>query len=497
MTRKSRIGRYAALFVAIWGTAGRGAEGVRESWDAIYIAGQRVGYFHTAVTPLEEKGKPYARVQVDMSLTFKRGRDLVTIDTLYGTIESPEGQVLRLDSRTAASQTEMRIHGDVENGKMTLTLEGSGEKQKQTIDWGADVRGPYGAEMSMARTPMKPGEAREVKTFIPDLNRVGVAKLNAKEMENIQLGGGVRRDLLKVEQVTLVDGKALPGMSQTHWVDANGQILKSFVDALGGMETYRTTKEAATRAVPLNKFDLNEASMLKVARKITKPYERKEIVYSVTLKDEDAKAVLPTDRRQTLLPSSENPKMGTLTIKTAGPLAGEPGPEAVDAQYLRANAMITSNDETVTRLAKQAVGSETDPWRKAEAIQHWVFQNMKRKNFETAFAAANEVARNLEGDCTEHAVLTAAMCRAQGVPARVVVGLLYDEPHSSFGFHMWNEVYVNRRWVAIDSAWDQNDVDAVHVKLSEASLDGIAPYETFLSVVRVFNKMTIEPLEIR
>jgi hypothetical protein len=496
MARLSRIGRWVVFSLAVWSLPSLGAGDVRESWDAIYVSGQRVGYFHTSVTPLEEKGKPYFRVQVDMSLTFRRGRDLVTIDTLYGTIETPEGQVLRLDSRTAASQTEMRIHGDVSNGKMKLTLEGSGEKQVQTIDWGDDVRGPYGAEMSMARTPMKTGETREVKTFIPDLNRVGLAKLVAKEVSTVTLGGGVKRELMKVDQVTFADGKPIPGMAQTHWVDSTGQILKSYVDALGGMETYRTTKEAATRSVAQNKFDLNSASILKVEQKITQPYERKEVVYSIKMKDEDAAAVLPNDRRQTVAPSSD-PKVATLTIKSAGPTVGEAGPETVDEQYLRPNALITCKDPGVIRLSRTAAGNAVDPWEKAKAIQHWVFTNVKKKNFETAFAAANEVARNMEGDCTEHSVLTATLCRAQGIPTRVVVGLLYDEPHSGFGFHMWNEVYVNRRWVAIDSAWDQTDVDAVHVKLAEASLEGIAPYETFLSVVRVFNKMTIEPVEIR
>ena len=35
---------------------------------------------------------------------------------------------------------------------------------------------------------------------------------------------------------------------------------------------------------------------------------------------------------------------------------------------------------------------------------------------------------------------------------------------------MWNEVYVNQRWVAIDPSWDQSTVDAVHIKLSDSSL---------------------------
>jgi transglutaminase/protease-like cytokinesis protein 3 len=107
------------------------------------------------------------------------------------------------------------------------------------------------------------------------------------------------------------------------------------------------------------------------------------------------------------------------------------------------------------------------------------------------------VARTLSGDCTEHAVLTAAMCRSEGIPARVATGLVYAESLGGFGFHMWNEVYVNRRWVAIDSAFDETDVDAVHLKLTDSSLDGVAQFETFLPVSRVMGKLKIEVVEIR
>ena len=82
----------------------RGADGASESWDAVYIRGSRVGYFHTQVFPVADRGRNLLRVQVDMSLSFKRNGDPISIETLYGTIETPDGTVLRLDSRTVASR---------------------------------------------------------------------------------------------------------------------------------------------------------------------------------------------------------------------------------------------------------------------------------------------------------------------------------------------------------------------------------------------------------
>jgi len=59
------------------------------------------------------------------------------------------------------------------------------------------------------------------------------------------------------------------------------------------------------------------------------------------------------------------------------------------------------------------------------------------------------------------------------------------------------EVYVNQRWVAIDSSWDQTDVDATHIKLIDTSLEGVAPFEPFLPILRVQGKLEIDPIELR
>jgi len=156
--------------------------------------------------------------------------------------------------------------------------------------------------------------------------------------------------------------------------------------------------------------------------------------------------------------------------------------------------MVNSDDPRVAANARKAVGRETDPWAKAAAIEAWVARNVADKNFGTAFNNAADVARTLQGDCSEHSVLVAAMCRAQGIPARCVVGLVYVGDKGGFGPHMWNEVYVNNRWVALDAAFNQTRVDATHIKFSDSSLDGVSPFETFVPVLTVFKKMKIEPI---
>lgn len=469
-----------------------------DSWDAVFLAGNKIGYIHTFIEKVTEKDKPLNRVRVDTVLSFRRGDDTVVQKMMYGTIETPEGEVLRLDTRTLTSDNEIRVYGDAIKGQMKLILEGTNQRQEQVIPWGPEVRGPYAAEQSMAKKPMAEGESRTLKMYIPDLNRVVDIELKAGATSDIELGDGAKRPLRKVEQIATLDGKVRPELGSTLWVDPAGQVLKQDVDLLGGMTTYRTTEAGAKAPGGRIKYDQIRNTIVKSERDIPTPYQTTYIKYRITLKDEDPTKVIPNDRRQTLSPAGDG-KSATMVIQSMGPADGEAGSPA-DPEYLRPNAMITSGDSRVIRLADRAVKGEVDPWKQAVAINHWVFQNV-RSNFETTFAPASEAALNLTGDCTEHSVLAAAMSRAKGIPSRVAVGLIYVDNKQmkakGFGFHMWHEVFVNGRWVALDSSFDQSTVDATHIKLSESSLEGVSPFESFLPILRVQGKVTIEPLELR
>jgi transglutaminase-like putative cysteine protease len=472
-----------------------------ESWNSVFIAGAKVGSLHTAVEPFKDRGRDRVRVRVDLVLSFKRLDATVTIRMRQSTVEMRDGAVESLDVRTLASGQELHAFGAAKNGQMFLTIEGTSQPQQTTLSWGPEVRGPYAVEQSLTRMPIKPGEKRELKMFLSDINKVGDITLTARGSEDVPLIGPAKKSLLRVEQTTTLDGKPRPEFDMTLWVDPRGEVQKTSSDSLGGMVTYRTTrKDAMAPATPgrpgVAPFDQIASSIIKVSPPIARPSASRAATYRVALKDDDPAQVIPSDRRQSVKPRGAKNE-GLLEVQTAGPDAGESGPAQIEPEYLRPNAMIDSTDERVVALTRKAVGDVTEPWEKVIRIEAWVAGNLKDKNFKVAFAPASEVARNLTGDCTEHGVLTAAMCRAAGVPARVVVGLVYAEPLGGFGFHLWNEVYVNRRWVAIDATYHQTQVDAVHIKLAESSLDGVAPFEAFLPVVRVLGKMAIMPVEVR
>jgi hypothetical protein len=83
------------------------------------------------------------------------------------------------------------------------------------------------------------------------------------------------------------------------------------------------------------------------------------------------------------------------------------------------------------------------------------------------------------------------------IPCRCAVGLACLENRESFQSYAWNEVYISGRWVALDALLGQSQVDAAHIKISDTSLAGFSSFAAFEALSQVFNKMTIEPREIR
>ncbi len=500
MTRRSAFARYTRALVptlsALFACSFAYGANKHESWDAIYLSGSKIGYVHTFVEKVHHKGKEYQRVRIHIEQRLKRDKDISVVNLEYGTIETLDGEVLRLDTRTLAGDgKDIRAHGDVIGGKMKFILE-SGERQELVIPWSHEVRGPYAPEQSMAKNPMHEHERRDLRMFMVELNKICDVTLTSGGIEPVILGDGSTRPLLRVDQTTHVDGKQRPEFDATLWVDSSGQVLKGEQDLLGGIVMYRTTKEAAMSSGGPIQFDLIKNTVIKIGRVLQDPEQTRQVKYRITLKNGDPKATIPTDSRQTVeLEGIGNDAI--LQVKTVGPLDGQPGPATVDSQYLKPNVLITSADSRVISLSQQATRGAVDPWEKARRINHWVFEHIRDKNFGVAFAAANEVARNLTGDCTEHAVLAAAMCRAAGIPSRVVVGLVYVERLKGFGYHMWYEIHTNERWVALDPTFDQSSVDAVHIKIAESSLEGVAPFEVFTPILRVAGKLEIEPLERR
>ncbi|MFO1239019.1 MAG: transglutaminase-like domain-containing protein [Sphingomonadaceae bacterium] len=83
--------------------------------------------------------------------------------------------------------------------------------------------------------------------------------------------------------------------------------------------------------------------------------------------------------------------------------------------------------------------------------------------------SARDAWKRRKGDCTEDAVLLAALARAAGIPARVASGLVYDRERfhgarDAFLPHSWTLAWIDGRWRSFDISI--GTFDATHIALS-------------------------------
>jgi len=144
------------------------------------------------------------------------------------------------------------------------------------------------------------------------------------------------------------------------------------------------------------------------------------------------------------------------------------------------------------------VGKETDPWKKALRIERWVKEHTKVRSDE-AFATADHVARTLEGDCTEFAMLAAAMCRAEGVPSRTALGLIYADVRKGpvLAFHMWTEVWIKGKWLPLDATLGRGYVGATHLKITDHSWHDERSLTPMLPLLRLLGRLSVEVVSVK
>ncbi len=160
---------------------------------------------------------------------------------------------------------------------------------------------------------------------------------------------------------------------------------------------------------------------------------------------------------------------------------------------MAANNILQIHDPAVKQLAASVEIGAPGSAQRAVALERAIYKLIEKKNFSQAFASAAEVAKSREGDCTEHAVLLAAVARASDIPSRVAVGLVYVPAMGGFEFHMWTEVYVRDQWLPLDATLGRGGIGVEHLKLTDSSLASDTEYSIFLPIAEVLGQLEITP----
>jgi transglutaminase-like putative cysteine protease len=469
---------------------------IRETWEAAYLAGGKAGHVHTTVRALERDGRPLVVTTVNLNLTVKHFRDTVNLRMETVCEETPAGKVVGVSMRQyQGGTTQLDLRGTVEGDHLHVQVDG-GRRLDKRVAWSDQVVGLAGQERLFRERRVKPQDRFTYLAYEPTVTAVVTMRVAVKDFQDVEVPGGrARQRLLRVEAVPdRIAGHQLPSVMR--WLDAELTPVRSQTElpGIGTLTLQRTTAEAALHSGgPTVALTNIGTSALIPTQRIRRPYDTEAAVYRITVRgDTDPATAFEHDGRQEIRSvRGATVELHVRARRQPGPERGErePGPEFLQSCYF-----INSADAQVRAFARQAVGAETDPWRKALRIESWVHGHMRKQTRPEAFAPADQVARTLEGDCTEYAVLTAAMCRAAGVPARAAVGLVYVDSvrGPAFGFHMWAEVWVRGGWMPVDATLGRGYVGATHLKISDHSWAETRSLTPLLPAMRLLGKAAIE-----
>ena len=167
------------------------------------------------------------------------------------------------------------------------------------------------------------------------------------------------------------------------------------------------------------------------------------------------------------------------------------------AQQLQSTWVVDYDEAAIRHLVQQLAARYGATPTPAE-LERFVFEHVHNKSYSRSFDLASRVAATGEGDCTEHAVLLAALARATGHAARVVVGnLILERDDGLFAFgHAWTEIHDGEAWQIHDGTLPE-DVPAYrqarYIPLGRLTDEGPA---YFLSLVTAMSAMPVRISEV-
>ncbi len=123
------------------------------------------------------------------------------------------------------------------------------------------------------------------------------------------------------------------------------------------------------------------------------------------------------------------------------------------SKYLEADSLVPADSSVITELKNKIINQNTNPYSQAKLIYNYFKNNYKILNtVRTGNVSVLDLALNNEGDAYDYAILYTALCRAAGIPAVPVSGILVEEK-SGCRNHWWVEIYFeNFGWFPVDVA---------------------------------------------
>lgn len=423
-------------------------------YQAIFFNGQKSGY---AISGRKQIGHRVENCEFS-NIVMKRGAVTMQIQSITNMVETQDGKPLGYTLVSEETGMSKQACGVFRDNQMHIRTISSGYEATKVFDWQTGMMMQEGIRLLAIKHGMDKGAAFVAKGF--DAESEGGIEFDYEVIgkEKVDLLGKMD-DGIKVRVRATQNGGT---METIEWLDENLETLRSEASVMGmKVETILCEKEYAL--VQDSPAEIFTASFLDSPIPLTKRKLRGTLEYSLQAKQghevqfptsvEQKSSISATGRISLVVAPKEMPR---------GLALGYAGKDKDIKQYLEPNSWIQSDAASIISLSKKAVGKAKDIASAARNIEAFVADYISNRSLSVGYASAIEVLENRQGDCTEFALLTAALARAAGIPARVVFGIVYVKDEfegrsNFFGGHAWTQVFVGENWYSLDAAFGEFD----------------------------------------
>jgi hypothetical protein len=464
----------------------------KDLWYSALMQGMKVGWMHVSTAEAAVAGENLTTIKTEQFVSIKRGDFALETKSVFEyTFNSTTGRVKKFSNESSQSgQEKTVVQGEAKDGKLVITNKiGDGKPSVTEMPEPEKYSTEFETELNKAvfKEGLKiGGKAYSVETQSSmDITMEVIEKKKitwmGRELEPwvVKMEMGMKADKIKITMLML-DGP---------------EKITLNVDLAGGTISMRLTSEKDAK-----NLDSNFDSFAQFSIKVKPPVLESENVREATaiFKGHDPDSIPQSafqKKIEVTKDGGEKWKLLSPTLPENEALTLPIDPKGVE-EYAKATVYIQSGDDAIKKKAAEIVGDEKNSLKALRKISDWVYKNIKDKNYSIAFATAAQTLKSLEGDCTEHSLLTIALARTAGIPARAAVGLGFSG--KSFEYHMWVEGYVAKdTWIPVDPALGQIIPDAFHIKLHHGDVSPETQFELSAAVLGVLGKLQVEILDVK
>jgi hypothetical protein len=458
-----------------------------DTWMSVLLDGRKIGSMHTT------RKVDSSRVVTTQALNVQldRAGTKIALTTSETDTETADGKPLEFASRTMISGTASALHGSVRaDGKFDVVSEVGGAKQTRILVWPAGALLAEGQRLAAQRSGLVPGTKIRELAFQPESLDAVEVESTVGTSERVELPGGAST-LTRIEQIIHLPDAATSTVS---WVDADQTVLKMAMPLMGYDLTMLACSQTCAQAPNQSSDILTHALVRAPVALSAADLQRGVIVKLSATKAGSPLQFADTDEQHASATTQgvelRIEPLGNKPRETESSGAREATPAAADSQP---NDWLQSDAPEIRKLARDGAGTAKTPREQMQQLEQFVRSYIRTKDLSVGYASALEVAKKPEGDCTEHAVLLAALGRSLGIATRVVDGLAYTERYAGvehvFVPHAWVQAFIDGQWHSYDAAL--HGFDAGHIALSFGNGD---PWR-FFSGFDTLGRLRIDAIE--